>query len=50
MRFSCDWLSQYVELPEDVEELARRLTAAGHNVEGIERRDGDTLLEVEITT
>src|SRR5512143_967926 len=36
MRISYQWLSQYVELPP-VEELARRLTAVGLEVEAIER-------------
>src|SRR5512138_2984888 len=36
MRISYGWLSEYVDLPP-VEELARRLTAVGLEVEGIER-------------
>jgi phenylalanyl-tRNA synthetase beta chain len=36
MRISYKWLSEYVELPP-VEELARRLTAVGLEVESIER-------------
>jgi phenylalanyl-tRNA synthetase beta chain len=36
MRISLNWLSDYVELPA-VEELAKRLTAVGFEVEGIER-------------
>src|SRR5512141_995381 len=36
MRISYKWLSEYVELPP-VEDLARRLTAVGLEVEGIER-------------
>jgi len=50
MLFSRDWLADYVELPGDVQELARRLTAAGFAVEGIEGKDGDVLLDVEVTT
>jgi phenylalanyl-tRNA synthetase beta chain len=37
MRISLKWLSQYVQLPESVDELASRLTMAGLEIEGIER-------------
>src|SRR5687768_6176049 len=37
MKISTSWLAEYVELPQSVEELARRLTMAGLEVEGIER-------------
>jgi phenylalanyl-tRNA synthetase beta chain len=50
MEFSRDWLAQYVDLPEDSQELARRLTAAGFAVEGMEEKDGDVVLDVEVTT
>jgi phenylalanyl-tRNA synthetase beta chain len=36
MRISLQWLSEYVDLPAP-EELARRLTAVGLEVEAIER-------------
>lgn len=50
MLFSARWLAEHVDLPEDVRELARRLTAAGHAVEGIEEKEHDALLDVEVTT
>ncbi len=40
MKVSLNWLSDYVQLPE-VDELARRLTMAGLEVEGIERIGAD---------
>jgi phenylalanyl-tRNA synthetase beta chain len=40
MRISLNWLSEYVELPA-VDELARRLTAVGFEVEAIERAGAD---------
>lgn len=52
MKFSRRWLGDYVDLPESPQELADRLTAIGHNVEGIEpvgAKDGDTVLDVEVT-
>lgn len=39
MRISYKWLSQYVDLPP-VEELARRLTAVGFEIEAVERVGG----------
>ena len=50
MLFSKLWLAEYVDLPEDVRELAGRLTAAGHAVEGMEDKGDDILLDVEVTT
>ncbi len=50
MLFSRNWLSDYVELPGDTPELARRLTSIGLAVEGIQEKDGDTVLDVDITT
>jgi phenylalanyl-tRNA synthetase beta chain len=51
MRFSREWLADYVDLPEDSGELARRLTAAGLAVETVEATaDGDTVLDVDVTT
>ncbi len=51
MLFSCEWLRDYVELPADPEELARRLTAAGLAVEGVAKTDdGDAVLDVDVTT
>ncbi len=51
MLFSCDWLSAYVDLPDDREDLARRLTAAGFAVELIDQSDdGDTVFDIDVTT
>ena len=37
MKISVKWLKDYVALPADVEELARKLTAVGLEIEGMER-------------
>ena len=37
MKISLKWLSDYVELPASVDELAHRLTMAGLEIEGIDR-------------
>jgi phenylalanyl-tRNA synthetase beta chain len=51
MLFSCAWLSQYVDLPGEPAELARRLTSAGFAVERVEAAEGaDTVLDVDVTT
>ncbi len=50
MELSRDWLRQYVELPETVEELAERLTNAGHSVELMRESGDDLLLDIDITT
>ena len=49
MRFSCEWLARYVDLPDPVE-LSLQLTSAGLAVEQIERRGDDTIFDVEVTT
>jgi phenylalanyl-tRNA synthetase beta chain len=38
MKFSVNWLREFVELPASVEELAELLTLAGIEIEGIEKR------------
>jgi len=38
MKFSVNWLGEFVELPANVEELADLLTFAGVEIEGIEQR------------
>jgi phenylalanyl-tRNA synthetase beta chain len=50
MEFSIDWLAEYVDLPADPQDLQRRLTDAGLNVEGVADHGGDTVLDVEVTT
>lgn len=59
MKLSRDWIASYVDLPSSVEEVADRLTAAGHAVEGIEEVPGvespssestDWVLDIDITT
>ncbi len=37
MKISVKWLGEYVALPSSVEELARKLTAVGLEIEGMER-------------
>ena len=37
MKISLKWLKDYVQLPDSVDELAKRLTMAGLEIEGIDR-------------
>jgi phenylalanyl-tRNA synthetase beta chain len=46
MEFSLDWLSAYVDLPADRDDLARRLTAAGFAVEDA----GERVFDIDVTT
>ncbi|HEX6903247.1 MAG TPA: phenylalanine--tRNA ligase subunit beta [Thermoanaerobaculia bacterium] len=50
MEFSLRWLADYVDVPADPQELARRLTAVGLAVEGISAHGDDTVLDIEVTT
>ena len=50
MLFSRSWLAEYVDLPDDPRELARRLTAAGLNTEGIEEKGDDVVFDIDVTT
>ncbi|MEM8962334.1 MAG: phenylalanine--tRNA ligase subunit beta [Acidobacteriota bacterium] len=54
MLFSRNWLAEHAPVPEDVEVLAERLTAAGFAVDSVEQiHDGevtDYLLDIEVTT
>ena len=47
MKISVKWLKDYVALPADVDELARRLTAVGLEIEGMDR-PGDALRGVVV--
>lgn len=41
MKFSVNWLRDFVDLPADVSELANLLTLAGVEIEGIEKRGAE---------
>ncbi|HEY4574818.1 MAG TPA: hypothetical protein VIJ26_12655, partial [Thermoanaerobaculia bacterium] len=52
MKLSLEWLRELASLPADVPaaEIARRLTAAGFHVEGIDDGESGTALDVDVTT
>lgn len=51
MKFSVNWLREFVDLPDKVEELADMLTLAGIEIEAIEKygADVDNVIAAEIT-
>ncbi len=51
MKFSVNWLREFVDLPEKVDELAELLTLAGVEIEGIEKRGAkiDKIVVAQIT-
>lgn len=50
MIVSKDWLSDYVKLPESLDELTERLTLTGLNLEGVEQVGDDTAIDLEVTS
>ena len=50
MRALVSWLQDFVEISEPAEKLAEDLTMAGLAVDGVEQEDGETLLELDITS
>lgn len=50
MIISKDWLSDYVDLAMPLDELTERLTLTGLNLEGVEDVDGDTAIDLEVTS
>lgn len=50
MIVSTDWLAEYVTLSMPIAELTEKLTLTGLNLEGIEEIDGDTGIDLEVTS
>src|SRR5438105_37379 len=51
MKFSRDWLNDYVDLSDlSDDDLGARLTHTGHAVESVEKHGDDTVFDLEITT
>jgi len=49
MGVSINWLKEYVSFDWSPEEVAHRLTMAGIAIEGVEKIEGDSLLELDLT-
>jgi phenylalanyl-tRNA synthetase beta chain len=50
MKFTYNWLKDFVDIKLKPEALAQRLTMAGLEVKGIEEKQGDFVFEAEITS
>lgn len=50
MKISLNWLSDYIETGLDPERIAEILSDLGFPCEGIEKIEGDTVLDIEITS
>jgi phenylalanyl-tRNA synthetase beta chain len=52
MKFSVNWLREFVELPSSVEDLAHLLTLSGIEIEDIEKRGAnfDKVIVAQITS
>jgi phenylalanyl-tRNA synthetase beta chain len=52
MKFSVNWLREFVELPDKIDDLAQLLTLAGVEIEGIEERGAnvDKVIVAKITS
>ncbi len=50
MRILLSWLQDFVDIPESPKQLADALTMAGMAVDGVEQVDGETLLDIDITS
>lgn len=49
MAVSINWMKDYVDFALDPHELAHELTMAGIAIEGVDEKDGDYLLELDLT-
>jgi len=50
MKVSLNWLNDYIEIGNSVDEIAEILSGLGFPCEGIEHIDDDTVLDVEVTS
>ena len=49
MKINLNWIKDYIDISNKVDELAYKLTLSGQEVEKIEKIDGDTIFELEVT-
>ncbi|MDD3374164.1 MAG: phenylalanine--tRNA ligase subunit beta [Candidatus Omnitrophica bacterium] len=49
MKINLNWIKDYIDIPNKVDELAHKLTLSGQEVEKIEKINGDTVFELEVT-
>ncbi len=49
MKISYNWLKDYIDIDKKPEDLADDLSLFGHEVESIDKKNGDVILDLEIT-
>src|SRR5262245_31940500 len=50
MKISYNWLKEFVDVPVDARTLGQRITQVGLALESCEERDGDSVLDLDVTT
>jgi len=50
MRISFNWLREFVDLPDDPAALGSRLTGVGLTLDAVVEEDGDTILDLDISS
>ena len=50
MKISYNWLKEFVDIPVDAQTLGRRMTHVGLALESCEDADGDSVLDLDVTT
>jgi phenylalanyl-tRNA synthetase beta chain len=50
MKVPVSWLKEFVEVPVEVPKLAADLSACGLAVDGVETHEGDSVLDLDVTT
>jgi phenylalanyl-tRNA synthetase beta chain len=50
MKISYNWLKEFVDITVDAPTLGQRITHAGLALESVEGHDGDTVLDLDVTT
>src|SRR3989344_2145951 len=48
MNVPLSWLSDYVNLPKNVDELTRKLTSIGHMLDKVKEIDNETVIDLEL--
>ncbi|MFA4908436.1 MAG: phenylalanine--tRNA ligase beta subunit-related protein, partial [Candidatus Omnitrophota bacterium] len=50
MKFSYNWMKDFVKITVDAETLAHKFTMAGHEIGSVIQQDGDFIFDAEITS
>ena len=50
MKISLNWIQEYIDLSDKTfEEIVYQITKSGLEVENIEKKNNDTILDIEVT-